>query len=271
MNRRFAMQWIGAAALGPQFGAIAGVPARYARAGTASVIALGAAGAEMLDHAIDCGQCDWVPLGAMSAWQPEPEQARVFLADPSEPGVSEAVADSVEAAKSRGLMALAVLERPRAEGLVHRLNTCHWQRIEQSADIVLSRPKGPSGKAVVWEGLLAPFITDSSICLSLEDLRGPEWRKASATAGCGWGATPSQAMQAAMAHPSLLTPRNQAWGDLLVALTVGNPCTLMREVFDACRLLRARAPKGLMGVSLRHKPIVGPQTLVHLVALQSGP
>lgn len=273
MKRRFAIQCLGAAALGPQFAAIAGVPVRHARAGMASVLALGSAGAGMLDHALDWGLCDWAPLRTPSAWQPELPQARVFLADPSEPGVCRAVADSVEATVSEGLMALAVLEGMHPESLAGGFTACHWhhwQRIQHSADLVLSLPRGRLGKAVVWEGLLAPFTTDSSVCLSLEDLQRPEWSKALATAGCGWGATPRQAMQAAMAHPSLGAPGNQAWGDLLVALTVGSPQTLMREVFDACRLLRAGAPQGRMGMSFRYSQGLGSTALVHIVALRSG-
>ena len=55
MKRRFAIQCLGAAALGPQFAAIDGFPVRHARAGTAAVMALGAAGVSMLDHALAWG------------------------------------------------------------------------------------------------------------------------------------------------------------------------------------------------------------------------
>ncbi|WP_431153176.1 hypothetical protein [Acidovorax facilis] len=268
MNRRFAIQCMGAAALGLGNAAMAAVPLRHARAGTASVLAWGAAGAGMLDHALAWGQCGWEPLE--SAWDllPEPPQARVFLADPSEPGVCGALADSVDAAASSGLMALAVLEGTRP--VVDEPTLGQLQRIQQRADLVVSLPKERFGKAVVWEGVLAPFMEDSSVCLAVDDLRDPAWRKASATVGCGWGATPVQAMVAAMADPALTAPGARELGDMLVALTLGSPHTLLRDVFDACKLLRARAPHGRLGMSFRSRPSLGPLALVHLVALRSG-
>ena len=268
MKRRFALQCLAAAALGPQFAAIDGVPVRHARAGTAAVMALGAAGVSMLDHALAWGQCDWVPFESASARQPEPPQARIFLADPSEAGVCGALADSVEVATLSGLMALAVLEGPGA--VVDERTSRHLQRMQRNADLVVSLPRArSSSKSVVWEGVLAPFMVDSSVCLSVDDLRDPAWRKSSATVGCGWGATPRQAMLAAMAHPALGVSDAQESGDLLVAMSVGHQQVLMRDVFEACKLLRALAPRGRLGMSFRHTPILGRQTLVHLVALQS--
>lgn len=269
MNRRFAIQCMGAAALGLGNAAMAAVSLRHARTGTASVLAWGAAGGGMLDHALAWGQCGWTPLE--SAWDllPEPPQARVFLADPSEPGVCGPLADSVDAAASSGLMVLAVLEGTRPVLEEHTLR--QLQRIQQRADLLVSLPKERFGRAVVWEGVLAPFMEDSSVCLTVDDLRDPAWKKASATVGCGRGATPAQAMVAAMAHPALSAQGPQELGDMLVALTVGDPHTLLRDVVDACKLLRARAPHGRMGVSFRHLPAVGAQTMVHLVALRSGP
>lgn len=268
MDRRFAIQCLGAAALGMGTAAMATVPRRHALAGTASVLAWGAAGADMLDHALARGRCDWTLQAPAAARLSGPPQARVFLADPLEPGVCEALADSIEAAASSGLMALAVLQGPAFGSVADDHTLRQLQRIHRTADLTVSIPWERAGKAVVWEGLLAPFTTDSSICLSLDDLRDPSWRKASATVGCGWGATPSQAMRAALAHPALGAPSTQALGDLLVSLTIGSPHTLMRDVFDACSLLRERAPHGQLGLSCRHQPGAVPQTLVHLVALQ---
>lgn len=219
----------------------------------------------MLDQALDWGLCGWRLLESAWSWPPEPPQARIFLADPSEPGACEAVADSVEATVSSGLMALAVLKRERVAVGEHTLR--QLQRIRQSAGLVVFVPRECSRKAVVWEGVLAPFMEDSSVCLTVDDLRGPAWRKASATVGCGWGATPAQAMVAAMADPALAALGAREPGGMLVALTLGNPSTLLQDVFGACKLLRAQAPHGRVGLSCRTRPSVGPLALVHLVAL----
>ncbi len=268
MNRRFAIQCMGVAALGLGTEAVAAVPLRHARAGTASVLAVGAAGADMLEHALLWGQCDWAPLESSWAWQHESPQAGIVMADLSEPGVCEALAASVEAAASRGLVTLAILEGESAAVDEHTLRLRH--RIQQRADLVISLPKERSRKEVVWEGVLSPFMEDCSICLAVDDLRDPAWRKASATVGCGWGATPTQAMLVAMADPTLAASGARELGDMLVALTFGNPHTLLRDVYEACKLLRTWAPHGRLGMSFRSRPSLGPLVLVHLVALQPG-
>lgn len=73
---------------------------------------------------------------------------------------------------------------------------------------------------------------------------------------------------AAMANP-VSAPDDWEAGDALVALAVGNPHILSRDVCDACNCC-ARGPHGRR-LSSRNRQCLGPLALVYLVVLRSGP
>lgn len=247
----------------------AAIARRYAQVGTAWVIAFGCEGAEMLDHALMYGAHDWRPRQVLP--QDANIEAHVLLADPNEPGASEAVGLAVQLAKAQCLLSLAVFKRLRPRVPEPDQICSKKQFLRGVADVTVAVPWPESGSYVSWEGLFAPFIQDTSPGVDVGDLREFALEGMVMSFGCGLDKQPKDAMLAAIAHSSLGILREGEVGNLLVTMVANGSHVLLRETFEACQALGIATPHAKMAFVFRSNAFLGKQTIVHLVAFGSQP
>lgn len=272
MDRRQAAVATGALALGLLSLDSAGAPVarRQAWLGTTSAVAFGRFGADLLDQVLASGYYTWTTH--REAGLAAGTRTQFVLLDPAERGATDAAMEAIYAARAADRRVFAVLKSPRAGGLKYGRIVNEFRHLKRCSDFVVTVPEPAGSSDVLWEGILAAAVAEdneAAFYADLQTLFDPARSAVQITVGHGRGASPVQATQEAMAHPLMAGCRMGETHSVLAVLTIGGTRLSLREVDEACAVVRAAVATEAQGsIAIRFLGTKERTNQVHLVAVQ---